>query len=133
MGHEPRNVQVIVSTEDARLFLVSDDGVISAKSEHVSNNSDEIISHNTNESVNESSVHELESLRSALRKACLKNEQFQEELLHRDQVVEELRQELSTAKAEVERLTAAAEVPATELETFHKELKVQTAKPKRLM
>ena len=116
MGYEPRNVQVIVSTKDARLFLVLDDGVIGAEPEHVSNNSDETFSHNTNESVNESSAHELESLHSALHEARLENEQLHEELLHRDQVVEELHQELSTAKSEVERLTATAEVPATELE-----------------
>ena len=67
MSHEPSNVQVIVSTEDARLFLVLDDGVIGAVLEHVSNDSDEIFSHNTNGSVNESSAYELELLHSTLR------------------------------------------------------------------
>jgi len=36
MNYESRNVQVIVSNDNGRLFLVSNAGVISAKSEYVS-------------------------------------------------------------------------------------------------
>ena len=36
LDHEPRNMQVIVSSEDARLYLVDDAGVICEELEHVS-------------------------------------------------------------------------------------------------
>ena len=66
MGKEPRNVQVIVSDESRRLYLVTDDGVIATEPEHVSNT--DVRTHTTNKFFNnELSVHELESLRSALR------------------------------------------------------------------
>ena len=105
--------------------------MIRAEPEHMSNNSDEIISHiSTNKSANASNAHELESLRSTLHEVHLEIEQLTGELLNRDEMIEKLHEELSTATTEVERLTAAA-VLATEVETLCKELKVQTAKAKR--
>ena len=72
MGKEPRNVQMIVSDEGGRLYLVNDDGMITAEPEYVSNT--EVRVHATNEFFNnELSVHELESLCSALSEERLKN------------------------------------------------------------
>ena len=72
MGKEPRNVQMIISDEGRRLYLVTDDGVIATEPEYVSNT--DVRVHTTNEFFsNKLSVHELESLCSALREACLEN------------------------------------------------------------
>ena len=67
MGKEPRNVQVILSDEGRRLYLVNDDGVIIVEPKHMSNTG--VRTHTTtNEILNdEVSVHELKSLCSALR------------------------------------------------------------------
>ena len=60
MGKEPRNVQLIISDEGRRLYLVTDDGMMTAGPEHVSNT--EVRAHTTNKLFNnELSVHELES------------------------------------------------------------------------
>ena len=75
------------------------------------------------------SAHELESLRSALRKACLKIKQLWNDLVARDEVLEKLRTELATTNAELEKVTAAAS--EAEIETLHKDQKVQTAKAKK--
>ena len=100
MGKEPRNVQVIVSGESRRLYLVIDDGVIATEPEHVSNT--DVRAHTTNEFFNnEVSVHELESLRSALREACLENTRLANELHARDESLEVLRGELLTANNEI--------------------------------
>ena len=64
LGHESKNVQVIVSDDGGKLYLVSNIGVISAETEHA-NVRDAIneLSHVTH---SESSADELESLCSAL-------------------------------------------------------------------
>ena len=37
LGHEPRNIQVVVSNVDSKLYLVNDSGIIAKEMEHVSN------------------------------------------------------------------------------------------------
>ena len=133
MGCEPKNVQVIESDEDARLYLVTDDGVISEESAevntHVSDTSGAIFSHIINN--NESSVHELESLRSALREARLENEDLKEQMLRRNESEEQLRENLSSLQAELQQLRAAADAQVEELAATRKELRAQTLKAKR--
>ena len=46
MGKEPRNVQVIISDEGSRLYLVADDGVIATEPKHMSNT--DVCVHTTN-------------------------------------------------------------------------------------
>ena len=127
MDQEPRNVQVIVSNDGGRLFLVAADGVISAEEEHVSGKTGEV-SPPMHQTI-DASAHELESLRSALREARLDSQQLRDDLLARDDVLEQLRTQFATANAELERVTVAA--AETEIETLRKELKAQTAKAKK--
>ena len=42
LGHEPRNIQVVVSNVDSKLYLVNDSGIITKEMEHVS--SDNVVS-----------------------------------------------------------------------------------------
>ena len=37
LGHKPRNIQVVVSNVDSKLYLVNDSGIIAKEMEHVSN------------------------------------------------------------------------------------------------
>ena len=133
MGCEPKNVQVIESDEDARLYLVTDDGVISEKSAEVSTHVSDTIGATFSHIINndESSVHELESLRSALREARLENEDLKEQMLRRNESEEQLRVNLSSLQAELQQLRAAADVQGEELAATRKELRAQTLKAKR--
>ena len=128
MGKEPRNVQVIVSDEGRRLYLVTDDGVIATEPEHVSIT--DVCVHTTNDSFNnELSVHELEMLHSALREARLENTRLANKLHACDESLEVLCGELLTANNEIVRLSVA--VPVAEDEVLRKNVRTQTAKAKR--
>ena len=128
MGKESRNVQVIVSGESIRLYLVTDDGVIATEPKLVSNT--DVRAHTTNEFFNNKlSVHELESLRSALCEAHLENTRLANELHDRDKSLEVLHGELLTANNEIVQLSVAA--PVVEVEALRKNVKTQTAKAKR--
>ena len=127
LGHESKNVQVIELEEDARLFLVTDDGVISEVSgAHMNDTSGEAtFSHINND---ELSVHELElleSLRSALREVHLENDFLKEHTLRRDEMEEQLCEILSSLKAELLQLRAAVDVRVEKLASARKELHVQ--------
>ena len=82
MGHKSRNVQVIASNNGGKLFLVSDSGIISAESEHV--NTGDVVNEHSHVTQSEPSVHELESVRSALRNASSEISRLENELLARD-------------------------------------------------
>ena len=128
MGKEPRNVQVIVSDEGRRQHLVTDDGVIATEPKQVSNT--DVCAHTTNECFNnELSVHELESLHSALREACLKNMQLANELHARDESLEVLCGKLLTTNNEIEQLSVV--VPVAVVEALQKNVSTQTAKAKK--
>ena len=127
MGKEPRNVQVIISDKGRRLYLVTDNGVIATEPEHMSNT--DVHAHTTKEFFNnELSVHEFESLRSALHEVRLKITWLANELHAHNESLEVLRGELLTANNEIVRLSVA--VPVVEVEVLQKNVRTQTAKAK---
>ena len=76
-------------------------------------------------------MHELESLRSALREARLENEDLKEQMLRRNESEEQLRENLSSLQTELQQLRAAADAQVEELAATRKELRAQTLKAKR--
>jgi len=87
------------------------------------------ISHTLSNEMIDISAHELESLYSTLHEVHLKNQQLPNDLVAHNEVLEKLRTELATTNAELEKVTAAAS--EAEIETLHKDQKVQTAKAKK--
>ena len=98
---------------ETRLFFVSDIRATSEELAYVSNKSDEAISYINNENVNESSVHELELLCSALREVDLEKTDSRTIVMRWKSNCLKLRE-------------AAMNMHTTEPKTVHKELKVQT-------
>ena len=82
LGHEPKNVQVIVTSVNSKLYLVDKSGIIKQESEHVS-------LENVSTHYNISNVtNEIDTLRGALQEACLgKVEGLRERVHERDKTL----------------------------------------------
>ena len=87
LGHEPRNIQVIVVTADSKLYLVDESGIIKQELEHVS--LENASTHNNISNV----TNEIDMLQRALQEAHLEIEGLRETVHERD---ETLRAELET-------------------------------------
>ena len=88
LGHEPRNVQVIVASADSKLYLVDESGIIKQELEHVSPKN--MSTHNNNSNV----TNEIDTLQRALQEVRLEIEGLRETVHERDGT---LRAELETA------------------------------------
>ena len=116
-------MHVVESEEDARLCLVTDDGVISEESgAHVSNTSGETtLLHMNRVCMNWNRWNRL----------CLENESRKEQILRRVEVEEQLRENLYSFQAELQQLRAVVDIPVEELAAAHKKLCIQALKAKR--
>ena len=132
---EPRNTQVVVSSEDAKLYLVDDSG---EESEHVSYKNFNLmysaheIPHKTRPLTLES--HEptdAEELRAALHKARLEIEGLHAAMTERDAALTEVRAELECVREEVDTSNNANQELRKEIRMLTQSLKSQTAKAKR--
>jgi len=154
LGHEPRNVQVIIQLEDearngSRIFLVDESGVIreSAKSssrplsqvsvisschETLIDNTVRSSTHHTRSPIN-NGVDALE-LRSALREARRTNEQLEEKLCQQSTLIDELVEQLDQAKAtneEMQLQISELQAPNTQVRNLEDALKVESDKCER--
>ena len=139
LDREPRNTQVVVSSEDARLYLVDDSGIISEECEHVSRenfNSTHTAHETPNKSrtptpelINEST--DVEVLRTALHKARLEIEGLRAAMNERDVTLTGLRAELESVREELVASSSATQALRTEMGTLKQSLKSQTAKAKQ--
>ena len=126
LGHEPRNIQVVVSNVDSSLYIVNDSGIIATEMEHVS----------TNNMVPESPVrscavdellYETAILRKQLCKAHLKIEGLCIDLSNQNAALDAVRLELEHSECKL----AAVDELQEEVATLKKSLKQQTEKTKR--
>ena len=123
LEYEPRNIQVIVTSADSKLYLVDESGILKQESEHMSH--EDFYTHNNNNNNNNIShvTNDIESLQRELREACLEVEGVRKRVCERDETLAALRVELETANAGLNEACA-------EIETLRREVKVQTAKAK---
>ena len=115
LGHEPRNIQVIVASADSKLYLVDESGIIKQESEHVS--PENVSTHNNNSNV----TNEIDTLRRTLQEARLEVESLRGTVHERD----------GTLRAELETANASLIEARAEIKTLRKDVKVQAAKVKR--
>ena len=115
LGHEPRNVQVIVASADSKLYLADESGIIKQELEHVSPES--VSTHNNNSNV----TNEIDTLRRALQEARLEIEGLHETVHERD----------GTLRAELETANASLREARAEVKKMRRDVKVQAAKAKR--
>ena len=84
LGHEPRNIQVIVSKVDSRSYLVDDSGIIVSEVEHVSNET--VVEIHMVSLTNK--LHNEMSLHKELLEAHLEIEGLRNELSGRDAIID---------------------------------------------
>ena len=156
VGHEPRNVQVIIQLEDkgkngSRIFLVDESGVIreSAKSssrplspvsvisschETLIDNTVYSSTHHTRSPINNGD--DVLELCTALREACRTNkQQLEEKLCKQSTLIDELVEQLDQVKATNETMQlqiSELQVPNTQVRNLEDALKVESDKCKRL-
>ena len=157
LGHEPRNVQVIVQLDDeartgSTIFLVDESGVIRHSGKQssrplspvsigsfshdtfVDNNVHSCSTHHTGSPVNngESALE----LRSALRDALQTNEHLEEKLRQQSMFIDELVEQLELTKANNEQiqlqLTELQAPINSKVKNLEDALKIESSKSKRL-
>ena len=128
LGHEPRNIQVVISNVDSRLYLANDSGIIATDMEHVSTDNMVPESLVTPREVYES-PNKTDTQREQLREARLEIEGLRIDLRNRNAALDEVRLELEASK----RKLAAVDELQREVATLRKSLKQQTEKAKRFL
>jgi len=122
LGHDPHNLQFVVSNIDSRLYLVNDSGIIAKEMEHVS--SDNVVSETLASSRDTTELpRDIETLHEQLSKARLEIKGLRIKLTNRNAALDDLRSKLEAAKQKL----AAFDEMQGEVEA----LKQQTAKAKR--
>jgi len=134
------NLQVIVSSKDARLYLVDDSGIINEELEHMSHenftseaHTDREIPHRSRTPINElvGDNTDVQSLHTALNKARLEIEGLHTVLTECEAMLAELSNELELVRKELETSNHTGAVLRTEVGMLKQGLKFQTAKAKR--
>ena len=97
MGHEPRNIQLVISNVDSRLYLVNDSGIIATEMEHASTDNMVPESLVTPCEVYES-PNEIDTQREQLREARLEIEGLRIDLRNQNAALDEIRLELEASK-----------------------------------
>ncbi|XP_065915676.1 myosin-13-like [Dysidea avara] len=156
LGHEPRNVQVIVQLDDegkngSRIFLVDESGVIresgksgsrplspvsvisSCHESFIDNNVFSCSTHHTLSPVNNGD--DALELRSALREARRTNEQLEEKLCQQSTLIDKLVEQLDQVKETNERIQlklSELQAPNSQVRNLEDALKAESSKSKRL-